>query len=808
MGNGKYEVPTESLRWRCDPESYGFQCTDEIEPLQTLIGQDRAIRAINFGLAMDKKGYNIFVTGITGTGKASAIKAHLERTAAWRKDVDEAARDWCYLHNFTDPDRPRALSLPKGRGRAFRDSMERLLEELKAALVKAFSGQEYESRRKQLSDEGQGRRGEIFSQLEEEVNKQGFTVQPSPAGLVLIPLVNGKPASQKEYLALPQEVKKEFEARQRELMKLVNESVKQSQDMEKEVGEQLQSLDKEVADYAVNRPLDDMKTEYDDCSQIVEYLDEVKDYTLNHVDLFREQEGQSTPIQVNPLAGASREQDSFLPFRVNVFVDNGETPGLPIVIEAHPTYANLFGRIERRPVLGAYITDHTMLKAGAVHEANGGYLVVDARELISNQGSWEGLKRIIKTNEARLEDPVVQFGFFAPQGLKPEPIPTDLKVIVIGDQMIYQLLARYDEDFWELFKVKADFDSQIERNEENLKAYAAFICRCCQTEDLIPFDRTAVAKVAEYGARLVGDQHKLSTRFGLIQEVCIEASYWAQQKESSRVYAEHVRKAIEEKVYRSNLIDERIRDLITEGTIMVDVDGEVVGQVNGLAVYDLGNIAFGKPSRITARTYLGRDGVINIERESQLSGKTHDKGVLILSGYLGAKYAKNSPLSLNASLAFEQNYEGIDGDSASSTELYAILSSLSNLPIKQNLAVTGSVNQQGKIQAIGGVNQKIEGFYDVCQAIGLTGDQGVMVPHQNVKNMMLREDIVKAAQEGRFHIYAVRTIDEGIEILTGVPAGELKKDGTYPKGTVNYLVLQQLRQQAESMRSYSVPAPN
>ena len=374
--------------------------------------------------------------------------------------------------------------------------------------------------------------------------------------------------------------------------------------------------------------------------------------------------------------------------------------------------------------------------------------------------------------------------------------------------MIYQLLARYDEDFWELFKVKADFDSQIERNEENLKAYAAFICRCCQTEDLIPFDRTAVAKVAEYGARLVGDQHKLSTRFGLIQEVCIEASYWAQQEESSRVYAEHIKKAIEEKLYRSNLIDERIRDLITEGTIMVDVDGEVVGQVNGLAVYDLGNIAFGKPSRITARTYLGRDGVINIERESQLSGKTHDKGVLILSGYLGAKYAKNSPLSLNASLAFEQNYEGIDGDSASSTELYAILSSLSNLPIKQNLAVTGSVNQQGKIQAIGGVNQKIEGFYDVCQAIGLTGDQGVMVPHQNVKNMMLREDIVKAAQEGRFHIYAVRTIDEGIEILTGVPAGEIKKDGTYPEGTVNYLVLQQLRQQAESMRSYSVPAPS
>ena len=453
--------------------------------------------------------------------------------------------------------------------------------------------------------------------------------------------------------------------------------------------------------------------------------------------------------------------------------------------------------------MGAYTTDHTMLKPGAINEANGGYLVVDVRELLMNPGAWEGLKRVIKTNEARLEDPFEQFGFLVPQGLKPEPIPTDVKVIVTGDHMLYQLLARYDEDFWELFKVKADFDYQVEKTDENLEAYAAFICRCCQAEDILPFDRTAVAKVAEYGARLVSDQNKLSSRFGLIKDVVIESSYWAKQEESPRVYDRHINKTIEEKLYRSNLIDEKIRDLITEGTLLVDVGGETVGQVNGLAVYDLGVISFGKPSRITAKTFLGRDGVINIEREARLSGRTHDKGVLILSGYLGWRYAKDKPLSLNASLAFEQNYEGVDGDSASSTELYAILSSLSRLALKQGIAVTGSVNQQGEIQAIGGVNQKIEGFFEVCKAQGLTGEQGVIIPYQNVKNLMLREDVVEAAAEAKFHIYSVNTIDEGIELLTGVPAGETQEDGTYPEGTVNYLVDTRLREQAESMKSYS-----
>ncbi|MFQ5873390.1 MAG: Lon protease family protein, partial [Dehalococcoidia bacterium] len=780
-----------------------FGCTDEIAPLQALIGQDRAIQAIDFGLALEKKGYNIFVTGLTGTGKASAIKAHLERVVAQKKDVGDHAMDWCYIHNFADQDRPKVLSLPKGKGRALRDSLDRLHQDLKSAVAQAFSGEEYERQRKSMVEQGQQRRNEVLSRLEQEVNRQGFTAQSSPAGLMLIPLIDGKPISQQDYAALPEEVRKEMDAKQRELTKLVNERLEQIQALDKEIGQELKSLDEKIGDYALRQPFNDLKEEYKDFPDILKFLDEIKDYTLKHIDLFREREAQAPISQVPTVSAPVRERDPYLPFRVNVLVDNRDTVGPPIVIEPHPTYANLFGKIERRPVMGAYTTDHTMLKPGAVNEANGGYLVVDVRELLMNQGAWEGLKRVIKTNEARLEDPFEQLGFLAPHGLRPEPIPTNVKVLVTGDHMLYQLLSQYDEDFWELFKVKADFDYQIDRNDENLEAYAAFICRCCQTENLLAFDRTAVAKVAEYGARLVADQGKLSTRFGLIQEVCIEASYWAEQDGSQRVYDTHVDKAIEEKVYRSNLIDEKIRDLITEGTLMVDVDGEAMGQVNGLAVYDLGNISFGKPSRITAKTFLGRDGVINIEREAQLSGRTHDKGVLILSGYLGSKYAKDKPLSLNASLAFEQNYEGVDGDSASSTELYAILSSLSSLPINQSIAVTGSVNQQGEIQAIGGVNQKIEGFFEVCKAKGLTGEQGVIIPHQNVKNLMLREEVVKAAEEGSFHIYAVKTIDEGIEILTGVPAGETQEDNTYPKGTVNHLVDERLREQAKSMKGYA-----
>ncbi len=484
-------------------------------------------------------------------------------------------------------------------------------------------------------------------------------------------------------------------------------------------------------------------------------------------------------------------------------MDNSGTEGPPIVIEPNPTWGNLFGKIERRAFMGTYISDHTMLKAGSLQRANGGYLVVNAQDVLLNPGVWPGLKRAIRTRELGLEDPAEQLGILVPQGLRPQPVPLDVKVIITGDEQLYRLLSTLDrEDFSEMFKVKAEFDYQIERTPENIQAYASFVCGTCISEGLRHFDRGAVAKVLEYGAWAVSDQTRLSARFGQVKDLIIEADYWARKNGHRLVNQEDVQRALTEKIYRLNLIEERIRSLIVEGTLMVDVEGEVVGQVNGLVFYDLGDFSFGRPARITAQTFAGRRGVINIERESQLSGPIHNKAVLILSGYLGWKYAQDLPLSLSASLCFEQSYSGVEGDSATAAELYAILSSLSGLPLKQYIAVTGSVNQKGVVQPVGGVTQKIEGFFDVCRVLGLTGRQGVIVPHQNVKNLMLREDVVDAVREGKFHIYAIKTIDEGLEILTGVPAGERQPDGTYPPGTINALVDARLRELSKNLQGY------
>jgi len=496
------------------------------------------------------------------------------------------------------------------------------------------------------------------------------------------------------------------------------------------------------------------------------------------------------------------ERNPFLPFQINVFVDNSTAKGPPVVIEPNPNFGNMFGKIERRFLFGGYLSDHTMLKPGALSLANGGYLLLSAQDVLTNPGVWPALKRAIKNKEIRIEDPFEQFGLIAPQGMRPEPMPITVKIVLIGDALVYQLLSMYDEDFWEIFKVKADFNFEIEKTEQNMLDYAAFIAGCCEECEARPFDPSGVARTIEYSARMVADQEKLSSRFAQVKELIEEANYWASKDKARFISASHVQKAIDEKLFRHNLIEERIQDMINRGTIMIDAEGTVVGQVNGLSIYALGDITFGKPSRITAKTFMGRGGVINIERESQLSGRIHNKGVMILSGYLGWKYAQDKPLSLSASLCFEQSYEGVEGDSASSAELYAILSSLSKMPIKQNIAVTGSVNQKGEIQPIGGVNHKIEGFFQVCQAKGLTGDQGVLIPYQNLRNLMLREEVVEAVHSGQFHIYTAKTIDEGIEVLTSIPAGEKQEDDTYPEGTINFLVDKQLREMAERLKSF------
>jgi predicted ATP-dependent protease len=806
----KYELSADQLRWQCDLSLFDFDCTKDLAPLQEFIGQDRAIRAIDFGLSMNHEGYNIYVAGLTGTGKTSAVQTHIKKLLKERQASQQLKlpQDWCYLYCFADPDRPQILSLSQGRGKVLRGHMTELLQRLKEELAKAFSGEEYKSQKEKIVEEGQSQQQKLFEQISEEARRQGFVFQMTPVGPALIPLQNGKPLAQEDYMALEESVRKETEARRIELLKKLQDTFEEARDIERKTAQKVQEADKAVAEFTVSRLFEDLIKEYADSEQTQKYLSDLKSYTLDNLDMFKEKEKEEREQTVMgvPASQLMRGRDPFLPFYVNVFVDNSETSGPPVIVEPNPNYANLFGKTERRFLFGGYVSDHTMLKPGAFQLANGGYLLLSAMDVLSNPGVWPALKRVIKTKEARIEDPFEQYGLVMFQGLRPQPMPVGVKVLLIGDRTLYQMLAMYDEDFWEIFKVKADFDYEINKNEENMRHYACFIAGCCEKSGMRHFDKTAVAEVVEYASRQVADQEKLTSRFALIRELVQEAEYWAGKEGTELVYARHVEQAVEERFFRHNLPDERIREMIERGFIMVDVAGAEVGQVNGLSVYSLGDVVFGKPSRITCKTFLGRGGVINIERESQLSGRVHDKGVLILGGYMGWKYAQDAPLSLSASLCFEQSYEGVEGDSASSTELYALLSSLADVPLKQNIAVTGSVNQKGEVQPIGGANQKIEGFYQICKAKGLTGDQGVVMPTLNVKNLMLKQEVVEAVRQGKFHIYAVGTIDEGIEVLTGVPAGKKKKDGAYPSGSINYLVDKRLKEMAKKLREFAGPA--
>ncbi|MBI4497862.1 MAG: AAA family ATPase [Chloroflexi bacterium] len=814
MDRTAFEVPPERLRWRCDPERFPFVCTDELNPLDEFIGQERALRALEFGLAMDRPGYNIFVTGLSGTGRASAIQAYLQRRIA-EKGVQGSGphpQDRCYLHNFADPDRPQLVALPGGRGRSLRHQIERLLTDLRQAIARALTEPEFEAHRKALLDAAQAESQAVAQALEQEALGQGFLLRPAPMGIQIIPQVNGRPLSREEYMAISGDLRAALEAQERELRARVEAAFERGHQLQREANERVQALVEQTGDFASSHLFQELTGEYRDFPPVLQFLQDLRTYTLEHLDLFLENgragpQPQEPPSPPGPTNGLRRlgPDNPYLPFRVNVLVDNSGRTGPPVVIEPHPTYGNLFGKVERRSLMGAYFSDHTMIKPGALHLANGGYLILNARDVLATPAVWESLKRALRVREVRLEDPMEQMvpGFAAPQGLRPEPMPLTVKVIMTGPPLLYQLLSRTDEEFWEAFKVRADFDTQIPRTDTHLDAYARFVGSCCGRHGLLHFHRTAVAEVAEYGARAVADQEKLSSRFGPLEDLLIEADYWARRAEHTMVMGEDVRKALHEKVYRASLVEERIRELITQGTILVDVEGEQIGQVNGLAVYDLGDISFGRPSRVTAQTFMGRNGVINIERESQLSGKIHDKGVLILSGYLGARYAQDKPLSLAASICFEQSYEEVEGDSASSTELYAILSDLAGAPIQQEIAVTGSVNQKGEIQPIGGANEKIEGFFAVCKAKGLTGNQGVLIPAQNVRNLMLRHDVVEAVQQGLFHVYAVSTVDEAISLLTGWPAGARESNGAYPEGTINALVDRRLRELAQGIQAFS-----
>jgi predicted ATP-dependent protease len=802
----RFEVPQEKLTWHCDLAFLPFVCTAEMTPLEDFIGQERAMRAIEFGLGVNKPGFNIFVTGLSGTGKTSIIKAFLQRVMSQqisREANSPSPEDWCYVYNFNDPDRPQALKIRRGWGKILKTDMEQLIKSLQREAKKMFESDEFMRQRQAMIDELQRKQQEMMESLMEEANKSNFTLRMTPAGIVPLPMKQGKPMEEADYLALSAGEKKLLEQRRSEIEKKVDTALREGKKLERAMAEKFEEVETQAGDYLVRIPLADLKEKYQDYPKVMAYLDGVRDHILKNLQRFKASEAGLEARPFGPTPMGEPPSDPFLPYRVNVFVDNSDTKGPPIIVETNPSYHNLFGIIEKKPLLGGYVTDFTLIKAGSISRANGGYLVLYDRDVLASAGVWEALQRVIKNHELKIEEPGTFFGWVPPQGLRPDPIPTDTKVIMIGDPSLYRTLANLDPDFRETFKVKADFDFEVDRSRENITAFACFISDYCRREKLRHFDPSGVASVVEHCARMVEDQNKLSTRFSDVSDLLIESDYWAEKDKSELVSARHVQLAIVEKTFRLNLIEKHLQQMIAEGTILVDVQGAVVGQVNGLAVYQLGDFSFGKPSRITAKTFMGRDGIVNIERESKMSGKSHDKGVLILAGYLGGKYAQKHPLSLSSSICFEQSYDGVDGDSASSTELYGILSSLSETPITQSIAVTGSVNQNGEIQAIGGINQKIEGFYDLCRIKGLTGEQGVLMPRSNLRNLMLRPDVVDAVKEGKFHIHAIGTIDEGIEVLTGVAAGERNADGHYPADSINGRVERKLAQFSEQQKQFA-----
>ncbi|MBM4339289.1 MAG: ATP-dependent protease [Deltaproteobacteria bacterium] len=806
MPNGLYnEVPVEKLRWRCDPDSLSFETTESVQPCEEIIGQERALEAIRVGLGINSIGYNIFVTGLAGTGRFTTIKMVL-------KGLDVTGKipnDLCYVNNFKNADMPHMISLPAGEGNRFKKEMETLIEGLKKKVPLIFENENYQNKKKELVEGFRNRQAEMFREFEKKVNKEGFAlvqIQMGPYSRPgIFPVVEGNPVNIEQLESMVEEnkfTKEELERLKGAQVELINELeiiFKETRKSEKEIKDQLSALDMEMISPIVKDSISDIKERFND-EKIHRYLDEAQEDILANLPRFREKE-EAAP---SPLPGLVLPQpvDTFTEYQVNVVVDNSETKGAPIIVEMTPNYRNLFGTIERVVERsGVWKTDFTHIKAGSFLRANGGYLIINALDSLVEPGVWPALKRTLKNQvmEVQTYDP---FYFFATTALKPEPIECNTKVIMIGDAHLYHLLFGLDDDFKKIFKIKADFDSVMEQDETKVNQYVSFICKICNEEKLKPFDKTGVASVIEYGMEIAGRQKKLTTRFHLIADLLREANYWASKDGSDIVKEKHVDMAVEKKTRRVNLIEEKIQEMIDEGIIMIDSDGMVVGQINGLSVYSMGDYSFGKPSRITVKTSLGKAGIINIERESEMSGPIHNKGVYILSGYLRDRYAQDKPITMSASICFEQSYSGVEGDSASSTELYGLLSSLSSLPLRQDLAVTGSVNQKGEIQPIGGVNEKIEGFFEVCKAKGLTGKQGVMIPHLNVDDLMLRKDVVQAVKEGKFHVYLVKTIDHGIEILTGVEAGGRLENGRFKEDTVNDLVDKRLQDLGKKIKEY------
>jgi lon-related putative ATP-dependent protease len=770
--------------------------------LEWIIGQARAVSALQFGVGIQDIGFNIYVAGPPGSGKMRALWTFLAEVAQQKAPP----ADWCYVYNFDDPYQPTACPLPTGQGRQFQQDMRHLVEYTSREIPKAFESDEYGTKRSEIGKALDRQRSQVLEHMSERARQAGFALQTMPYGLMLVPVIEDRPMSDAELQTLSAVAREDLQRRHEALQDEFKASLKQVRELERTAQDQLQALDRQVVQYIVSGLIEDLTEKYHGVTEVITYLTAVERDILEHIEPFKAPPSSpvAQPPQGFPTPSSWAHEVPLRKYTVNVLVDHSKDAGAPVVIEFHPSYNTLFGRIEKEPQFGALYTDFSMIKAGAFHRANGGYLVLPAEDVVRDPVSWEGVKRALHTRAIQIEELGERLGFPAIKSLRPQPIPLDVKVLLVGRPQLYALLQTYDEQFPELFKVKADFDTRMACNDENIFDFLRFVCTLCCSEGLSHMDSSAVAKVLEYAIRLAEDQTKLSTQFGTLADLIREAHFWARHEDAPLVSAAHVRQAIEAKVSRVNLIQEYIQEMITRGTLCIDTTGHAVGQVNGLSVISLGDYLFGRPSRITASVSPGREGIIDIEREVSLGGPLHSKGILIVSGYLAHQYAQDKPLTLVARLVFEQSYEGVEGDSASSAELYALLSALSGVPIRQGIAVTGSVNQHGEVQAIGGVNQKIEGFFDVCQAKGLTGEQGVLIPSSNMPHLMLREDVVDAVKAQQFHVWAVKTIDEGMEILTGMPAGIRDTAGCFPAGTLNERVDRRLREFAECLKAFQV----
>lgn len=787
----KNELSYNDLKMTCSTSSFKFKTTEELESIQSGIGQDRGIKALEFGLQVDVKGYNLYLEGPSGVGKTMYTRNYLDKIAPKKKTPS----DWCYIYNFNNPNEPIAVELPAGQGKEFKDSMDGFIKEIRKDIQKTFNNDDFEKEKALIKQEFEGKRSALLDKLNEDASKYNFQVKAAQNGIYMMPVVDGKAIEEEEFEKLDASVKQEYEEKSVFVQEQIMQAINQIKEIERQSDKKISEWQSNVALLTVNAHINFLKSKYKRNKKINQFLNDVKQDVLKNVPVFLEDDSNN---QAQPQQGPTQKKpDPSLNYRVNLFIDNSNLEGAPVIMDSNYSYHNIFGSLEYENYYGALKTDHTMLKPGLMQRANGGYIIFQAKDLLANGMCYEALKKALRVKELSIENAADQRSSMVLVSLKPEPIPLNLKVIIIGNANIYQTLLAMDSDFKKLFKIKVEFEDDALINPENLQKLAQIVHGFCEHEQLPHLDKSGMARLVEYASKLAGSHHKLSTRFGELTQVVGEAATWAKLSKSKVVTAEFIDKALEERIERIKKYDSKYLEMIKENTLLINTSGSEVGQLNGLTVMTIGDYTFGKPAKITVNTYTGKNGIVNIEREVEISGPSHSKGVLILTGYLGEMFAQDIPLCLTASICFEQLYNGVDGDSASSTELYGLLSSLSGIPINQSIAVTGSVNQKGQIQPIGGVNEKIEGFFQICKMRGLDGSHGVMIPVQNVDNLQLSDEIVEAVKNKKFHIYSVSTIEEGIEVLTGVPAGKKDKDGHFPAGTINYLVYEKLKKYAE-----------